>query len=74
MSAGKIIGFIVAGIFVIFGCLWVLASTSKDNTNPGGTFITGLLLIGIGLTIIFAIKLREPKPVQKIEVTTKSRS
>ena len=70
MSGGaKIIGFIVAGIFILFGCLFLLGSSK--NQNPGLTFIEGLVLIGIGLAIVFAIKMREPKPVQKVEVTQK---
>jgi len=75
MSGGaKIIGFIVAGILILFGCLCLLAATSPEQQQKhtaGGTFVVGLILIGIGLAIIFAIKLREPKPVQKVEVTQK---
>jgi hypothetical protein len=72
MSGGaKIVAFIVAGIFVVFGCLFVLAASSPQNQSKGATFITGLILVGIGLAIVFAVKLREPKPVQKVEVTEK---
>jgi hypothetical protein len=72
MSGGtKIVVFIVAGIFILFGCLFLLAATSPQNQSKGGTFFVGLLLIGIGLAIIFAVKLREPKPTQKVEVTQK---
>ena len=72
MSGGtKIVAFVVAGIFILFGCLFLLAATSPQNQSKGGTFFVGLLLIGIGLAIIFAVKLREPKPVQKVEVTQK---
>ncbi len=72
MSGGaKIIGFIVAGILILFGCLFILAATSPQNQSKGGTFVAGLILIGIGLAVVFAIKMREPKPVQKVEVTQK---
>jgi len=72
MSGGtKIVAFIVAGISILFGCLFLLAATSPQNQSKGGTFVVGLILIGIGLAIIFAIKLREPKPVQQVEVTQK---
>jgi Na+/melibiose symporter-like transporter len=75
MSGGtKIVAFIVAGIFILFGCLCLLAATSaqqQQKGTAGGTFVVGLILIGIGLAIVFAIKMREPKPVQKVEVTQK---
>lgn len=75
MSGGaKIVAFILAGILILFGCLFILGATSEQQQQKGtagGTFVVGLILIGIGLAIVFAVKLREPKPVQKVEVTEK---
>ena len=72
MSGGtKIVAFIIAGIFLLFGCLFLLAATSPQNQSKGGTLFAGLVLIGIGLAIVFAVKMREPKPTQKVEVTQK---
>lgn len=72
MSGGaKIVAFIVAGIFILFGCLFVLAASSPQNQTKGATFLTGIILIVVGLGIVLVVKLREPKPVQKVEVTQK---
>ena len=32
MSAGKIIGYIVSGILIFFGVLWIIAASSGENT------------------------------------------
>ncbi len=70
MSAGKIIGYIFAGILVFFGVLW-LWSAFTPNAPLVSRLFTSAVLIGIGLIIIIVIKLREPKPEQKIEITQK---
>jgi hypothetical protein len=62
MSAGKIIGYIVAGILVLFGVLFIWAAFSPDG-NPGWILV-GVIGVAIGLGIIALIKFREPKPAQ----------
>lgn len=64
MSAGKIIGYIVAGILIFFGVLFIWAAFSPDGSP--GWIIVGIITVGIGLAIILFIKLREPKPAQQI--------
>jgi DNA-directed RNA polymerase subunit RPC12/RpoP len=62
MSAGKIIGYIVAAILIFFGVLFVWAAFS-----PGGNvgwILIGIITAVIGFGIILFIKLREPKPAQ----------
>jgi DNA-directed RNA polymerase subunit RPC12/RpoP len=64
MSTGKIIGYIVAAILLLFGVLFMLAAFSSGG-DPGW-LIVGIILAGIGLGIIVLIRLRDPKPAQEI--------
>lgn len=74
MSAGKIIGYIFAGIAILFGVLFLIAAfDGRPVSQAVGNFIIAIILIGIGVVIIIAIKMREPKPkqeiIQKIDVS-----
>jgi len=68
MSTGKIIGYIAAGILVLFGVLFLLAAFSDEATSPVGRLLVGGLLVLIGLGIIVAVRLREPKPKQEVTI------
>jgi len=68
MSTGKIIGYIAAGILVLFGVLFLLAAFSSEATSPGGRLLVGGLLVLIGIGIIVAVRLREPKPKQEVTI------
>jgi len=50
MSAGKIIGYISAAIFIIFGTLFILSAFSLDNI---GYIFVGLVLVLIGFGLIW---------------------
>ena len=62
MSAGKIIGYIIAAILVFFGILFIWAAFSPQGET--GWIIVGIISVAIGLGIIGLIKFREPKPAQ----------
>lgn len=68
MSVGKIIGYIVAAIFVFFGVLYLLSAFSANAPSPGGRLLVGAVLLVIGLGIIAAIVLRQPKPKQEVVI------
>lgn len=68
MSTGKIIGYIVAGIILFFGVLWLLSAFSAETLNPGGRLLVGGVLVVVGLGVIVAIRLREPKPEQQVVI------
>ena len=68
MSTGKIIGYIVAAILLFFGVLWLWAAFSADSTNPAGRLVVGGILVALALGIIVVIRLREPKPEQKVTI------
>ena len=74
MSAGKIIGYIIAAILILFGVLFIWATFSPEGET--GWLFVGVISVAIGLGIIALIKFREPKPaqppqeiVQKIELS-----
>ena len=60
MSAGKIIGYISAGIFIIFGALFILATFSESRNAEFGLLFTGLILVGIGFVIIWFASRAKP--------------
>ena len=68
MSTGKVIGYILAAILLFFGVLWLLSAFSAEAASPGGRLLVGGLLVLIGLGIIVALRLREPKPEQKVTI------
>jgi len=68
MSTGKIIGYIVAGILLFFGVLWLLSAFSAEAASPGGRLLVGGILVLLGIGIIIAIRLREPKPEQQVTI------
>jgi len=68
MSTGKIIGYIIAAILLFFGVLWLLSAFSAEAASPGGRLLVGGLLVLIGLGIIVALRLREPKPEQQVTI------
>jgi DNA-directed RNA polymerase subunit RPC12/RpoP len=72
MSASKIVGYVISGILILFGVLFLLAAFAPDTgVNPAGRLVVGAILVGIGLAIIVIIKMREPKPEQKVVVEQK---
>ena len=68
MSTGKIIGYIVAGILLFFGVIWLLSAFSSEASSQGGRLLVGGILVLLGLGIIVAVRLREPKPEQKVTI------
>ncbi|MFQ5905821.1 MAG: hypothetical protein ACE5JA_04535 [bacterium] len=75
MCAGRIVGIVVAAIFLFFGVLWLLAATSSspENVSSGGRFFVGIILMAVGGLLLFAAvkkpgRERELKIVQKVEL------
>ena len=62
MSAGKIIGYIVTGILILFGVLFIWGAFSPEGEI--GWILIGVITVAIGLGVIAFIKFREPKPAQ----------
>ena len=68
MSTVKVIAYIVAGILVLFGVLFLLAAFSAEAASPGGRLAVGGLLVAVGLGIIIIARMREPKPKQEVTI------
>ena len=68
MKTGKIIGYIVAGILIFFGVLFLWAAFGSQTASPVGRLLVGGLLVAVGLGIIVALRLREPKPEQEVTI------
>ena len=62
MSAGKIVGYIIAAILIFFGVLFIWAAFSPEGET--GWILVGVISVAIGLGIIGLIKFRQPKPAQ----------
>lgn len=71
MSAGKIVGYIISGILILFGVIWLWSAFAPDTGSSVGRLVVGVILVGIGLAIIVIMKMREPKPEQKVVVEQK---
>jgi hypothetical protein len=49
MSAGKIVGYVISGILILFGVLFLLSAFAPDTgVNPVGRLVVGVILVGIG--------------------------
>ncbi len=68
MSAGKIIGYIVAAILIFFGVLFIWATFSPSG-QIGWLFI-GIITVGVGLVIIWFVS-RRPAVQASQNVTLK---
>lgn len=68
MSTGKIVGYVVAALLLLFGVLFLLAAFSSGAASPGGRLAVGAILVALGLGIIVAIRLRQPKPKQEVVI------
>jgi DNA-directed RNA polymerase subunit RPC12/RpoP len=68
MSTGKILGYVVAAILLLFGVLYLLSAFSAQAASPGGRLLVGGLLVVIGLGIIVVVRMREPKPKQEVTI------
>jgi hypothetical protein len=71
MSAGKIVGYVISGILIFFGVIWLVSAFTEETFDPISRLVVGVILVGIGLAIILIIKMREPKPEQKVVVEQK---
>lgn len=63
MSVGKVIGYLVSAIFLFFGVLYLWSAPVGDT---GTRLLIGAVLVAIGLGLIAMVRLREPKPEQRI--------
>ena len=58
----KTVGKFLAAFFFIFGVLFILGSTSKNQAGAGMTFTTGIILLVICLVLAFFSFRKTPSP------------
>lgn len=68
MSAGKIIGYIFAGILIFFGVLFIWATFSPEGQL--GWLIVGIISVAIGFGIIWLMGRRKPETASGNSNTT----
>jgi len=68
MASGKIIANIAAGVLILFGVLFVLATFSPDGTL--GWLLVGIVLLAAGMLIIWLTG-RKAKQAQQVEIIQK---
>ncbi len=61
--------YIIAGVLIFFGILFLMSARAEYTSSPGGRIITGLVLIGTGIFGALMVKRNQPK--QKIEIIQK---
>lgn len=66
MTAGKIIAYIAAAIFIIFGVLYILAAFNPPNHLEW--ILIGIILVGIGFGLIWLVG-RKPAGAESSQPT-----
>ncbi len=64
--AGRIIGYVVAGILILFGVLYLWSIPAAGSSQIVSRLIVGVVSLGIGVVIIWVVRTRGPAPVQQI--------
>ena len=64
--AGRIFGYIVAGILILFGVLYLWSIPAAGSGQIVSRLIVGVISLAIGVVIIWVIRTRGPAPIQQI--------
>jgi uncharacterized Zn-finger protein len=63
---GRIIGYVVAGILILFGVLYLWSIPAAGSSQIVSRLIVGVISLAIGVVIIWVVRTRGPAPVQQI--------
>jgi len=63
---GRIIGYVVAGILILFGVLYLWSIPAAGPNQVVSRLIVGLISMGAGVVIIWVVRTRGPRPIQQI--------
>jgi len=67
MKAGKLVAYIGAAILILFGILFIVASTDKAQ-GQAGWFWVGLIMLAVALVLVFFAS-KKPKPAPTTNIT-----
>jgi DNA-directed RNA polymerase subunit RPC12/RpoP len=65
-TVGRIIGYVVAGILVLFGVLYLWSIPAAPPGQVVSRLIVGVISVGIAVVIIWVIRTRGPRPIQQV--------
>jgi len=65
---GRIIGYIAAGILILFGVLflWSIAYPGLALNQVLFRLVAGIVTVGIGIVIIWVVRTKGPRPIQQV--------
>lgn len=63
---GRIIGYVVAGILILFGVLYLWSIPAAAPNQLVSRLIVGLISMGAGVVIIWVVRTRGPRPIQQV--------
>jgi DNA-directed RNA polymerase subunit RPC12/RpoP len=65
-TVGRIIGYVVAGILILFGVLYLWSIPAAGPNQVVSRLIVGLISMGAGVVIIWVVRTRGPRPIQQV--------
>ena len=63
---GRVIGYVVAGILILFGVLYLWSIPAAGSSQIVPRLIVGVISLAIGVVIIWVVRTRGPAPIQQI--------
>ena len=63
---GRVLGYVVAGILILFGVLYLWSIPAAGSGQIVSRLIVGLISLGVGVVIIWVVRTRGPAPIQQI--------
>lgn len=63
---GRIVGYVVAGILILFGVLYLWSIPAAGSGQIVSRLIVGVISLAIGVVIIWVVRTRGPAPIQQI--------
>jgi DNA-directed RNA polymerase subunit RPC12/RpoP len=63
---GRIVGYVVAGILILFGALYLWSIPAAGSDQLVSRLIVGVISVGVGVGIIWVVRTRGPATIQQI--------
>lgn len=63
---GRIVGYVVAGILILFGVLYLWSIPAAGSGQLVSRLIVGLISVAVGVAIIWVVRTRGPATIQQI--------
>jgi len=63
---GRIVGYVVAGILILFGVLYLWSIPAAGSGQLVSRLIVGGVSLAVGVVIVWVVRTRGPAPIQQI--------